>query len=183
MFSFEPLTLTDILEMVGIISTFITSIIAITISVKTLKQNSKMIEDSTRPYICMYVGTTYFSSLRVYLIIKNYGSSSARITDFSCSYDLSLISLDENRVPFSNIIGSNLCPGETLHFLIDNTKLCADTKLLNVQITYKTDQHTYSETCVINFAAFFDAPYIHKETKNDVKEISFALQNIVEKML
>ena len=55
-----PLTVSDVIEIVGIIASLITSIVAIAISVKTLKQNSRMIEDSTRPYVSVYIGNTYF---------------------------------------------------------------------------------------------------------------------------
>lgn len=45
------MTTTDIIEIIGIIASTTVSIVAIVISVMTLKQNSKMIEESTRPYV------------------------------------------------------------------------------------------------------------------------------------
>lgn len=184
MFSYQPLTPTDIIEIIGILATLITSIVAIAISVKTLKQNSKMIEESTRPYISMYLGTTYFSNTTMYLIMKNYGTSSAVITNFSCSYDLSHLAIDKEYVPFSHIVGSTLCPGESLLFPIDATCITEDMNSLNIQITYKTVQNTYIENSVINFAAHFDIAHLRANSKdNHLQEISFALQDIAEKML
>lgn len=43
------LSTSDIIQLLGIIASLATSIIAIIISVVSLKQNSKMIADSTRP--------------------------------------------------------------------------------------------------------------------------------------
>ena len=45
------MTTTDIIEIIGIIASTTVSIVAIVISVMTLKQNNKMIEESTRPYV------------------------------------------------------------------------------------------------------------------------------------
>ena len=44
----------DIIQICGIIASLLTSIIAIVISLVTLLQNSKMIENATRPYITIY---------------------------------------------------------------------------------------------------------------------------------
>lgn len=48
------LSASDIIQIVGIIVSLITSIIAICISVKTLKQNSYVLQESTRGNICIY---------------------------------------------------------------------------------------------------------------------------------
>lgn len=184
MFSCQPLTPTDIIEIIGIITSLITSIVAIVISVKTLKQNSEMIEESTRPYISMYIGTTYFSSTTMYLIMKNYGSSSAIITDFSCTYDLSQLAYDGKSVPFAHIVGSNLCPGESLQFPINARDLPDDVTKMDIKITYKSGSNMYTENTVINFASHFDMLHLRANTKEQhLKEISFALQDIAEKML
>lgn len=51
MFICEPLTPADLIEIIGIIVSLITSVVAIGISVQTLRQNSVMIEESTRPIL------------------------------------------------------------------------------------------------------------------------------------
>ena len=51
---FSQLTTTDYVQIIGIILSFLIGIIAIVISIATLKQNNKMIEESTRPFICIY---------------------------------------------------------------------------------------------------------------------------------
>lgn len=62
---------------------------SVVIAIKTLKQNSKMLENSTRPYIVVYGRnirldeTTYF-----YLVVKNFGASAAFIDSFHISESL-----------------------------------------------------------------------------------------------
>lgn len=65
--SLGSITWSDIIEIAGIIASTITSIIAIAISVKTLRQNNKMLEESTRPNIQIY---SIYSDTIVYIMIK-----------------------------------------------------------------------------------------------------------------
>lgn len=64
------LTTSDIIQIIGIATSLITSVTAIAISVLTLRQNSKMIENSTRPYIGIYIAHTYIKDIAVYLVVK-----------------------------------------------------------------------------------------------------------------
>lgn len=67
------LSVSDFIQIVGIIASLITSIVAIFISILTVRQNSEMIEESTRAYISIYEATTNFSSIKYYFVIKNFG--------------------------------------------------------------------------------------------------------------
>ena len=174
------LTISDIIEIVGIIASLITSIVAIEISVKTLKQNSKMIEESTRPYISVYIGNTYFSTVHIYLTIKNFGSSSAVINGFKTDIDITPYAYDKNRVPFANIIGTTLCPGESIQYPIKLENDPDSLKNLKISLKYQSDTHQYNEDICINLSAHFDA--VHVRANSD-KSISYALQDIAEKML
>ena len=50
------LTVSDIIEIIGIISSTTVSIVAVAISLVSLRQNSKMIEEANRPNIQIYNG-------------------------------------------------------------------------------------------------------------------------------
>ena len=69
--------------------TVFTAICSVYIATKTLKQNSKMLENSTRPYVVIYGRNirlderTYF-----YLVVKNFGASAAFIDSFHISEQL-----------------------------------------------------------------------------------------------
>ena len=54
-------------------------------------------------------------TLQFYLVLKNFGSSSARITSFECDFDLSQISYEEFGTPFSRIVGTELAPGQKIY--------------------------------------------------------------------
>lgn len=52
---FYSLSPSDTIQLLGIVASLITSLAAIIISLMTLRQNSKMIEDASRPVISIYV--------------------------------------------------------------------------------------------------------------------------------
>ena len=74
------LTPSDVIQLIGILASLITSVIAIIISVLTLKQNSKMIDETSRPYVAIYAKTTNFQSPQYYLVINNFGQTGATIS-------------------------------------------------------------------------------------------------------
>lgn len=96
------LTPSDVIQLIGILASLITSIIAIIISVLTLKQNSKMIDETSRPYVAIYAKTTNFQSTQYYLVIKNFGQTGATISSIKCSPDITPFSIRSDRIPFSN---------------------------------------------------------------------------------
>lgn len=55
----------------------ILAIISVVTVVITLRQNNKMIESDSRPYITVYGDMTNFSDLQFYIIVKNFGKSGA----------------------------------------------------------------------------------------------------------
>ncbi len=175
-----------IVNIILCILSFVLAVISVVTVVITLRQNSKMIEESTRPYISIYLGETYFQQTITYLIIKNYGTSSAIINDFSCDFDLSKCAHNSDIVPFAHIIGSNLSPGEKIVYPIDIQKLSNDPKAnkLNFLIEYNSSVKSYKDSIPLNLAAHFDVLHLRASTKGqEVKTISFALQDIAEKML
>lgn len=105
---FKYLTASDWVQLVGIIASLITSIVAIWISVKTLNQNNKMIEDSTRPVISIY--SRYLDG-KLYIITKNFGNSSCTI-DYIHS-DMNITEEENQGIkgnPFEKAKGATLPP-------------------------------------------------------------------------
>ena len=95
----KPMTISDKIQLLGIAISALTSIIAIIISVHTLRQNSKMIEDSSRPYIGIYGLSTYICDRYYYIIIKNFGQSIAHIESLTYDFDLAELSLHDGFDP------------------------------------------------------------------------------------
>lgn len=72
------LTPSDKVQVVGIIVSAVISVIAIFISVLTLRQNSKMIEESSRPVISIYSQSINAGTPMLFIVVKNFGSSFSR---------------------------------------------------------------------------------------------------------
>ena len=58
---------------------FILTAISIVTVVITLRQNNKMIENSSRPYVCVYFDYMQCGEPTGYFVVKNFGASSAFI--------------------------------------------------------------------------------------------------------
>lgn len=163
---------------------FILAAISVITVVITLRQNRKMIESSTRPYLSIYYGYTYFQSMQHYLILKNYGSSSATIIEFLSNYDFSKIAFDKQYPAFTNISGTVLAPGQKIVYPINGTDFVHN-GLIDVKIKYKSSANCiYSESISIKPDYISNTFSIRAAAKNEeLKTISFALQDIAEKML
>lgn len=69
-----------------VLSSILVAISVVTVVI-TLRQNSKMIEESTRSAISIYTGEINTGTPFFYLIIKNFGKSPAYITKFEYDFD------------------------------------------------------------------------------------------------
>lgn len=177
---FTALSASDVIQLLGIIISLVTSVVAIIISVLSLKQNSKMIADSTRPYIGVYGSGTYVSQARFYIIVKNFGQSSAHIDDFKCDIDLSKYQVvsSKNR-PFQHIQGTTFMPGQSFRCVVDFNKIIHDTSLIVFNISYSASGRTYSDCIPLNVAATIGNNVAHTTTQgNEIKNLSETLQDI-----
>lgn len=170
------------IELICIIVSAFTSIAAIIISILTLRQNSKMIEDSSRPYIGIYLASTYIRNVSVYLIVKNYGQSSALIESFTYDFDLSKCSSHSipEREPFQNIEKSTLMPGQSHHCIIDLNKTLKQTEQINFHVVYSSGTHKYEDDICVNLVATIGNFTSHNTTKNkELENISETLQDML----
>ena len=188
----------DLISLIGIIVSSIISVISIIIAILTLKQNSKMIEESTRPYVTMYGKRVNFGYVKYLLIIKNFGSSSATITNLSSEIDLSKYTLVRNSRPFEHIIGTQLAPQQSIVCNLEIEKIKADKiDFFSFEIEYEGVKK-YSEKFIVNFIAETEIANIRRHVdvkkqdsyltlqQNALKEfiiISDAIQEIGEQML
>ena len=135
------LTISDIIEICGIAASLITGIVAIIISIKTLKQNSKMIEESTRPYITIYFQTTTVRTPRAYFVIKNFGNTGATISSITCDYDLKKCSLDSRATLFTHISNTFLAPQQSIPCRVDIGNIVDE----NISLTFKIKYFTMNK--------------------------------------
>lgn len=169
----------EIIQLVGICVSLFTSLIAIIISVKTLMQNSKMMENSTRPYIGIYGAGVYAHTPKYYLVIKNFGQSSAYITSFLCDFDLDECVYGDCPEPFLHIENSTLMPGQSFQSIIDLKKTLLKTTSINFHICYYSGTHKYEEDIPLNLKATTTNFIQFSSTKGkELSIISETLQDI-----
>lgn len=178
------MSITDKINLGLSISSFVLAVLSIVFVVLTIRQNSKMIEESTRPNIVIYGRVTNFGGLSYYLVLKNYGNSGATITKFTYSKNLSDFSLQRGQVPFSLMEGIFIAPGQSVISNIDALKIRPDMDPFKFDISYKTKSRTYHDHFVVMPSA--DVPNVQARVvtkENELKNISFTLQDLVEKLL
>ena len=93
-----------IVNIILCVLSFILAAISVVTVVITLRQNNKMIEESTRPFISVYTDEINAGNPFFYLVIKNFGKSTAYITNLS----MTLTSMDAIKSEMIEIICSNL---------------------------------------------------------------------------
>lgn len=181
----ENLTTADWIQIIIAVITVVGILTSMVISVITLKQNSKMIEESTRPVITIYKDTININTPIEYLVFKNFGSSSGTITNIS--YDEVIFkklvneqALDLNLFKyFKNI---TLAPNQK-YFLRISTKEC-DIKNLKFSIKYKSSIKTYQETFNINLSQDYAISYVqqHQKSDNPQKEM-YTISNSIQELI
>ena len=167
------MTTSDKIQLFGIVISALTSIIAIFISVHTLRQNSKMIEDSSRPYIGIYGLSTYICDRYYYIIIKNFGQSIAHIESLTYDFDLAKLALRDGLDPFGNIDGTSLAPGQSYRCAID------------FHIKYSSGTHNYEDEITLKIDGNLGNLEAHKTSKKipALEVISETLQDMHIKSL
>ena len=177
--------ISDWINVILCILSFILAVISVITVVITLKQNHRMIENSTRPYIVMYSNSTYFQGVKYYLILKNYGQTGATIKNFKCNIDLLEYCHFGERRPFEHIIDTFVAPQQSFVACIDPVKLHEDKiEKIEFNIKYSDGIKDYNENYQINFLADTDSYLSRASTENkELKIISYTLQDMVEKLL
>ena len=79
--------ISTIVNIILCVLSFILAAISVVTVVITLRQNNKMIEESTRPVISVYTDEINAGNPFFYLIVKNFGKSPAYITKFEYDFD------------------------------------------------------------------------------------------------
>lgn len=178
------MTLSDKINLTLAIGSFLLAALSIITILVTIRQNSKMIEASTRPNVVIYGTYTDVQNPNYYLIIKNFGSSSALITDFQYSDNLKDYTLADGFIPLSDVKGFCLAPNQSIMSNIDPLKIEPNMNSFEFDITYKSSTHRYTDHFSINPGT--DVPNIRLRASTENKElkiISYCLQELIERML
>lgn len=173
---------TDIIQIIGIVMATLVSIISIIISVITLRQNSAMIKESTRPNVTIYFDIFQTGTPRGCFILKNFGQSPAKIVSISFNEAL------KDSVMFGKTTGDQLkqfedatiAPNQKFQFPIEAKDYAGKRAIFD--ITYKNDIDIYYEHVNINVESYFSLIKLRTSSKDTDKTISYTLQEIAERM-
>lgn len=121
-----------------ILSSILAAISVATVIV-TLRQNSAMIENSSRAYVSVYGDIINCQNPIFYLIVKDFGQSSAFIMSLKCDTDLNKFSYAENLHPFSHLENTSIAPNQKFKCTLDQLKLFnPGISSINFEVSYKT---------------------------------------------
>lgn len=172
------LTTSDYIEIFSIIISLITTLVAIIISVLTLRHSYKTLEKTTRPYMGVYVAATYIRHANCYLVVKNFGQSSAFIESFTYDFDLESTSGPSSYHPFNNIVGSTFVPQQANKSYIDLEKVLEQVQEINFHIVYCSGKRKYTDDiCVKLNTKIGDFVVLNNSPNQDLAVISETLQD------
>ena len=152
------LTVSDAIQLFSVFVALLLGLISIIISFKTMRQNTKMIEESTRPILIIYSEPiSKSSSPNLNLVVKNIGKSCATIEEFKCNYDF----YNSNSYAFighdyiSDFITLTLPPDTDCKCPLIYEKINTPVEF---DIKYKSSTHTYTDHIAINLKAGIRMP-------------------------
>ena len=167
------------------ILSFILATISVVTVVITLRQNNKMISESTRPYITIYLDTITICEQISYFVLKNFGHCAANITRFE--YDNCLKTTKQKSAllqeQFDCIQGITLAPGQSKLLEYETSKINKD--ILTFVIGYTALGKYYEDQIELNVKKFIHIPVVRPashEDENMERQVN-TLREIVERLI
>lgn len=162
---------------------FLLAAISVVTVVITLRQNHKMIENATRPYVCVYGQSINSGSPEFYLVVKNFGASPAVITKFQYEPDLSQCYgvKKPKRNYLDDISKTTLAPGQSRICRLKYSKV---PDIVTFKIEYKSGKKKYSDCFSTNIKSGSAMLTTKVATEGkELRTISYTLQEILQKDL
>lgn len=125
---------------------------------RTLDLNNKMLEESTRPYITIYLDAITICEQNSFFVLKNFGHSAATITRFDYSECLKA-SVQQSPLhikQFDYVRELTLAPGQSKMLHYDVTTLKED--IVSFVIGYVHNDKYYEETITMNAKNYIHIP-------------------------
>jgi len=169
------MTISDKITLFGAIASFVLSGLSILFVAITLKQNHKMIENATRPYIAVkYEAIVLPQGMVRYVVVKNYGQTGAHISKMLCTGNAKQELLERVNM----LSGTFLAPGQRVIYYFGESNPDAP-EIITVSYSYKgIGKQEYQEETELRLVV----GTIAKRSKDD-EAVAYSLQEIVERML
>lgn len=155
---------------------------SIIISVKTLKQNNEMIEESSKAHIIFYVDYHPQTS-RYYLVIKNFGNSVGELLNVEVTpkLDWQKCNFKQDIKPLTESTNVLLAPNQKISSWFDFNDY--PDKIFNVKLTYKTINKIYTENYKIDLSFIDNLDWLHNyafdDNTDDYKEVLYRINNSI----
>lgn len=178
----SSLSASDIVQIAGIIVSSSTSVIAIFISLMSMRQNSRMIEESSRAVISIYSQCINTGSPMLFVVVKNFGNSTAIINKLDYDYDLAeCYQFRSDRDYLKDLVGSSLAPAQSRICCLDYEKL---TRPITFKLEYKSGRKKYRDSFTVDLKAGVNMPNPKIATNGkEMHTISYTLQEMLQKNL
>lgn len=172
-----------IVNIILCILSFILAAISVVTVIITLRQNNKMIEESTRPVISIYTDEINAGNPFFYLIVKNFGKSPAYITKFEYDFDFKgCYKIRNDKDYLKGLNNAVLASGQS--------RICTlDYAIIDKEVTFTLEYHSgakkvYLEKITIDLKAGVSMPYGKIATDGkELHTISYVLQEMLQKSL
>ncbi|EAD0633842.1 hypothetical protein FLR18_13740 [Listeria monocytogenes] len=165
------MTTSDWIQILSIFATLIISTASIVIALKSLKLTKISIESANRPYVTCYLDMVVVGHYQKYLIIKNFGTSSAVIKNISFLGEIIL----ENENNLESLHETIIAPNQK--FIISIAKEVPDKSIISVVINYQDLQRNrFTEKFQLNPNFSKDIIYVDERNSKDTEEI-YILKN------
>ncbi len=128
-----------IINVILSVFSFLLAAISVITVVITLRQNNKMLESNSRPYVVAYL-VYQESPSHIYLCIKNFGNTSAIVKTLNIIPEISLHKKTSNELMNDTM----LAPNQQLHFLVLNED---KEKIINENVFEFSVDITYQDCC------------------------------------
>lgn len=175
-----------VIDIISIIASTILSVIAIVISIKTLKQSNEAIIESSRANIVFYIEKSKYKILHT-LVMKNFGNSTGRIISISTTPKIDWSKTKMSDIPTKSITNFNNI------FLVPNQSIKSDfdfrdfkTNVINVCLKYETLGKQYIENYNLTLDVTKNITHIEPDTSTipkGLKAIHDSIQELSEKLL
>lgn len=178
----DQLQISDTIQIACTVISSITSIIAIIISVITLKQNSVMIEESSRAIIGIYGDVINPGTPLFFIVIKNFGNSLATITKFESDFDFTdCYGFDTDLNLIQSLSKCSIAPGQSKICKLNPEKI---NRPITFKIEYISGSKKYNDKITIDLKAGCDLVVSKvSNSNNTIKTISYTLQEMLQKKL
>lgn len=167
------------------ILSFVLTLVSVVTVVITLIQNNKMIESTSRPYVGIYTQSVIIGEKPTfYLVIKNFGQSSAQFKKFCYTPELKgCFNLDTDKEFLKQVEKMVLAPNQSRICMFDYDAVPEE---VCFEYEYSSPaKKQYKETVEISMKAAINLPTVVSNGSQDNNEriISHTLQEMLKKSL